>query len=97
MAEVIQRKSYLKDENRPEAVEKRRKYGQYTARENIAALCDPDSFSEYGGLIIAAQRRRRKFQDLVENTPADGLVSGIGNINGEQFGPERSKCMVLGI
>jgi acetyl/propionyl-CoA carboxylase alpha subunit len=95
LAEVIQRKSYLKDENRPGAVEKRRKYGQYTARENIAALCDPDSFSEYGGLIIAAQRRRRKFQDLVENTPADGLVSGIGNINGKQFGPERSKCMVL--
>lgn len=95
LAEVIQRKSHLKDENRPEAIEKRRKYGQYTARENITALCDPDSFTEYGGLIIAAQRRRRKFQDLVENTPADGLVSGIGSINGSAFGPEKSKCMVL--
>ena len=74
LAEVHQRKAFLLDENRPEAVEKRRKSGQYTARENIAALCDPDSFMEYGGLIIAAQRKRRKMDDLLQNTPADGLV-----------------------
>jgi hypothetical protein len=50
---------------------------QRTARENIAQLCDPDSFIEYGPLAIAAQRRRRALDDLIRNTPADGLIAGL--------------------
>ena len=38
LAEVIQRHAFGLDENRPEAVAKRRKTGQRTARENIANL-----------------------------------------------------------
>ena len=53
-----------------------------TARENLADLCDPDSFEEYGSLVIAAQRSRRSVQELIEQTPADGLVGGIGTVNG---------------
>ena len=33
--------------------------GLRTARENVADLCDPGSFSEYGALALAAQRARR--------------------------------------
>ncbi len=29
------------------------------------------------------------------NTPADGLVAGIGRVNGDLFTPERSRCAVL--
>jgi acetyl-CoA carboxylase carboxyltransferase component/biotin carboxyl carrier protein len=83
------------DAARPEAVERRRKTGQRTARENVEELCDPGSFVEYGPLVIAAQRRRRSLEELIEKTPADGLVGGVGTVNRELFGPTRSQCMVL--
>jgi len=88
LAEVRARHALGLDEARPAAVARRRKTGQRTARENIADLCDPGSFVEYGALAIAAQRRRRTVEDLVENTPADGLVGGIGTVNG-------ARCMVI--
>lgn len=94
LAEVQRRHAYGFDENRPQAVEKRRATGQRTARENIADLCDEGSFVEYGPLAIAAQRRRRPVQELMEKTPGDGMVCGIGRINGAHFG-EQSQCAVL--
>lgn len=83
------------DESRPEAVERRRRSGQRTVRENIADLCDADSFIEYGALALAAQRRRRPLEDLIKQSPADGLVTGIGTVNGTVFPAEQSRCMVL--
>jgi acetyl-CoA carboxylase carboxyltransferase component len=82
LAEVLRRQSLTRDESRPAAVERRRRVGLRTARENLADLCDPDSFEEYGSLVIAAQRSRRSVQELIEQTPADGLVGGIGRVNG---------------
>lgn len=93
--ELYERKSYLKDEHRPEVVNKRHAKGQRMARENILDLCDSDSFLEYGALIVAGQSGRRSPQELIEKTPADGLITGIGNVNGELFGKEASKCLVL--
>ena len=84
LAEVLRRQSLTRDEARPAAVERRRKVGLRTARENVADLCDPDSFEEYGSLVIAAQRSRRSVQELIEQTPADGLVGGIGRVNGQR-------------
>ena len=83
------------DEGRPAATERRHAGGRRTARENIEDLCDPGSFEEYGGLVIAAQRARRSTEDLVANTPADGLVAGIGRVNGDLFDRDRSRCAVL--
>ena len=84
LAEVLRRQALTRDEARPAAVERRRKVGLRTARENLADLCDPDSFEEYGSLVIAAQRSRRSVQELIEQTPADGLVGGIGRVNGQR-------------
>ncbi len=95
LAEVQQRHAIGLDAARPEAVRKRHDRGQRTARENIAALCDPGSFVEYGPLVIAAQKRRRSVEDLIENTPGDGLVTGIGRINGDRFGDEASRCVAM--
>ncbi|HEX5479908.1 MAG TPA: carboxyl transferase domain-containing protein, partial [Dehalococcoidia bacterium] len=83
------------DAARPDAVERRRKTGQRTARENIGELCDPGSFVEYGPLVIAAQRRRRPVEELIERTPADGLVAGVGTVNGDLFGPDRARCIAM--
>lgn len=95
LADVIARHAFTLDENRPEAVAKRRKTGHRTARENLDDLFDPGSFIEYGALAVAAQRRRRKLDDLIANTPADGLVTGLGAVNAALFGDEAARCVGL--
>ncbi|MGK2740001.1 carboxyl transferase domain-containing protein [Tepidicaulis sp. LMO-SS28] len=96
LAHVIERHAIGLDENRPEAVARRRKRNQRTVRENIAHLCDEGSFIEYGALALAAQRRRRTMEELLKMSPADGLVSGIGTVNGDLFGEEKARAMVMG-
>lgn len=95
LEELNGRLAFLPDAARPEAVARRRALGMRTARENIADLCDAGSFAEYGALAVAAQRRRRSLDDLIRNTPADGMITGIGNINRDQFGEEASRCAVM--
>ena len=95
LREVHARHAFTLDANRGEAVAKRHALGLRTARENLAALCDDASFIEYGALAIAAQRSRRSLDDLIANTPADGMVTGIGSVNAALFGPEASRCVVM--
>ena len=95
LAEAIERRNLGFDAHRPDAVARRRKTNMRTARENVEAIVDPGSFIEYGALAIAAQRRRRSLDDLTRNTPADGLITGIGAVNGELFDETRARCMVL--
>ncbi|MDD5311693.1 MAG: carboxyl transferase domain-containing protein [Dehalococcoidia bacterium] len=95
LAAVIERHALTLDEQRSEAVARRHKKNQRTARENVADLFDPGSFIEYGPLIVAAQRSRRSLDDLMKNTPADGVITGIGTVNGAQFPNEKARCMVL--
>ncbi len=92
---VLDRHAFTLDAARPEAMARRHVQGGRSARENIADLCDEGSFIEYGALAIAAQTRRRSLEDLVANTPADGMVTGIGGINGADFGPEKSRAVVM--
>ncbi|HZQ28493.1 MAG TPA: carboxyl transferase domain-containing protein, partial [Acidimicrobiales bacterium] len=82
LAAVVERHAVGMDDRRPDAVARRRSTGQRTTRENVDDLVDPGSFVEFGPLVIAAQRRRRPVEDLVERTPADGLVAGIGTVDG---------------
>ncbi|MEB4212090.1 acetyl-CoA carboxylase family protein [Mycobacterium sp. 94-17] len=84
--EVVHRRFLTLDEGRRAAVDKRHSRGRRTARENIADLVDPGSFVEYGALAIAAQRSRRSEEDLIANTPADGLIAGLATIGADRFG-----------
>ena len=95
LAEALERHAVGLDAARPDAVARRRKTGQRTARENIEDLCDDGSFVEYGPLVLAAQRRRRTVEELIAQTPADGLVAGIGTVNGDLFGDARSRCIAM--
>src|SRR3954466_5906552 len=83
LAEVLERHDVGLDHRRPDAVARRRAKGQRTARENVDDLVDEGSFVEYAPLVVAAQRRRRSLQELIERTPADGLVGGIGTVDGQ--------------
>jgi acetyl-CoA carboxylase carboxyltransferase component len=95
LAEMIKRHAFGLDENRPEAVAKRQQKNQRTARSNVEDLCDAGSFIEYGALAIAAQRGRRSEEDLISKTPTDGLIAGIGSVNGSSFTAEKVSCMVM--
>jgi acetyl-CoA carboxylase carboxyltransferase component len=97
LREVLDRHAAGLDDQRPDAVARRHARGHRTARENIADLVDADSFVEYGPLVIAAQRRRRTVDDLIAATPADGLIGGIGDVNGELFGNSSRavKCVAV--
>ncbi len=76
------RMAFTQDASRPHAMTERHARGLRSARENIADLCDADSFVEYGALAVAAQRSRRTEEDLIQNTPADGMVTGLGRVGG---------------
>lgn len=95
LAEVLKRQGRTRDNERPEAVERRHSKGQRTARENVEHLCDPGTFVEYGPLVLAAQRARRTLEDLIVRSPADGLITGVGKVNGDLFGDPESRCAVM--
>jgi acetyl-CoA carboxylase carboxyltransferase component len=95
LAEVISRHAFTLDENRPDVVAKRKEKNQRTARANVMDLCDEGSFIEYGALAIAAQRGRRKVEELIAKTPTDGMIAGVGAVNGSVFDADKARCMVL--
>jgi acetyl-CoA carboxylase carboxyltransferase component len=82
LAAVRERHELGLDAARPQAVARRRKRGRRTARENLADLLDEDTYVEYRPLVFAAQERRRSREELIAATPADGLVAGVGDVNG---------------
>ena len=95
LSDVIARHGLGLDAARPDAVERRRAKGRRTARENVADLVDDGSFVEYGPLTIAAQSKRRDHFDLITRTPADGMIGGIGTINGELFDGRASRAIAM--
>lgn len=86
--EVRSRHAVTLDAARPEAVAARHSRGRRTVRENLADLCL--EFVEYGPLALAAQESRRGLDDLIANTPADGMVAGVGRIPTGTAGEDRA-------
>ena len=85
LAEVHDRHAVTLDEARPDAVAKRRRTRQRTARENVDDLCDPDSFVEHGQLVLTPGTGL-SLEETIRKFPTDGMVTGIGGINGDLFG-----------
>ncbi|MFT4874629.1 MAG: acetyl-CoA carboxylase carboxyltransferase component [Congregibacter sp.] len=83
------------DAQRPEAVERRRKRGFRTARENLADLLSKGPFVEYGALAVAAQRQRRDYEELQRETPGDGVITGIGEVNSEYFSSQEARTALV--
>ncbi|WP_423923618.1 acyl-CoA carboxylase subunit beta [Candidatus Poriferisodalis sp.] len=75
LAKTLAARDATLDETRPTAVARQHARGRWTARERIAALFDPGTFVEYGQL---AQPQLRSLGDA----PADGLVMGVGLVDG---------------
>jgi acetyl-CoA carboxylase carboxyltransferase component len=82
LAAVQALRALTQDAARPQAMARRHTGGGRSARENVADLVDAGSWVEYGALAVAAQRSRRTLDDLRANTPADGLITGHGQVDG---------------
>ncbi|HVT67681.1 MAG TPA: biotin carboxylase N-terminal domain-containing protein, partial [Trebonia sp.] len=98
LAEVQRLHFLATDEGRPAATAKRHAQGKRTIRENIADLCDPGTFTEYGPTVTAARLRSDSWATLEERmtrTAADGMVIGVGKVNGELVGPDNARCAVV--
>ncbi|MFT3804985.1 MAG: carboxyl transferase domain-containing protein [Burkholderiaceae bacterium] len=95
LQEVLDLHAFGLDRNRPEAVARRHASGKRTARENVDDLLDDGSFVEYGGLVVAARRGRVPLDRLRRETPADGMIAGMGTVNRSLFDAEAARCMVI--
>lgn len=83
LEELQRRRALTEDAARADKVAARHAKGRRTARESIDDLLDRGSFIEYGRLATAAQERRLTAEELMAQTPADGLIGGVGRIDSE--------------
>ena len=94
LAQVLERHAMTRDDARPDAVRRRHEQGMRTARENLAALCDPGTYVEYGALAVPTGLDR-PVGEVMRRYPADGIIAGVGTVNGELFAEPASRCAVL--
>ena len=94
LAETLERHDVTLDAARPDAVAKRRATQQRTARENVADLCDEGTFVEHGQLVLTPGTGL-PLDETIRKFPTDGMITGIGAINGELFGKDRARCVVM--
>ena len=94
LAEVIRRRALTTDASRTKQVAKRNAQGGRSARENIYDLADEGSFVQYGSLAVG-QGLHGTLDELLDYAPSDGLVMGLGHVNGDKFDETRSRCVLM--
>ncbi|MCB1693370.1 MAG: carbamoyl-phosphate synthase large subunit [Pseudomonadales bacterium] len=94
LAELLRRRALTSDESRKKQVEKRHARGGRTAKENVADLCDPDSFMQFGSIAVGAGLSGT-VDELLDYAPSDGLVMGLGHVNGAMFDESKSRIAAV--
>jgi len=74
-------------------IERQHSRGKLTARERIAILVDPDSFSELGSFVGTTSKR---IDGRIPEAPCDGAVIGTARVNGRLTMVHASDFTVLG-
>ena len=92
LTQVDMRRTFIHDDFRAEKIARRHAKEQRSPQENIEHLMD-GTFREYGPLVTAASWQKQQW--LRETTQADGLVMGIGSINGDLFEEDQSRAVVV--
>jgi acetyl-CoA carboxylase carboxyltransferase component len=77
----------------PKAIERHHQRGKLTARERLALLFDPGSFSEVGQL---AESQAVDFGMQAKKVPGDGVVTGFGTVAGRLVFAYAQDVTVLG-
>jgi acetyl-CoA carboxylase carboxyltransferase component/biotin carboxyl carrier protein len=94
LAEVIRRRALTTDASRAKQVERRHRQGGRTARENVYDLCDEGTFVQYGSLAIG-QGLHGSVDELLDYAPSDGMVMGLGHVNGHLFDESQTRCVAM--
>ena len=95
LKEVLDRRARALDAGAAEGGgEAQRDRPAHRAREHRRPL-RPGTFVEYGSLVLSARRRTVPMEQLIEESPADGLIMGLAQINGEHFAEDKSRAVVV--
>ncbi|MCZ7586060.1 MAG: 3-keto-5-aminohexanoate cleavage protein [Deltaproteobacteria bacterium] len=79
IAELEKRREKIRAMGGPEAVEKQHSRNKLTARERIDLLFDPGTFTE---VMMHGHHQSTNPMMQGRETPADGVITGFGEING---------------
>ena len=79
ISELEARKARDREMGGPERVARQKQKGKLTARERVALLFDPGTFEEYG--LLARQSGALPGEERTPS-PADGVLTGVGEIHG---------------
>jgi methylmalonyl-CoA carboxyltransferase large subunit len=82
IAELRERKAKLREMGGKDRIEKHHAQGKLSARERIESLVERDSFQEF---FLFAKHRATFFGLEKQEFPADGVVTGAGNVDGRQI------------
>jgi acetyl-CoA carboxylase carboxyltransferase component len=93
LEELKQRRHQALQMGGPDKVQRQHQQGKLTARERIELLIDPGTFQEYG-LLATHQSHRAEMANRI--TPADGVITGFGRIDGRRAGVIAEDFTVLG-
>ncbi|MCX5969938.1 MAG: acyl-CoA carboxylase subunit beta [Coprothermobacterota bacterium] len=93
MAQLAEQKKIITEGMGKKAAEARHKKGQLTARERIELLLDPGSFQELDRFV---KTRSTYFGLDKKEIPAEGVITGLGLINGRRVALSAQDFSVLG-
>jgi acetyl-CoA carboxylase carboxyltransferase component len=79
---VREAKQAVSDEGRADAIEHQHAQGKLSARERVDYLCDEGTFDELGRLAAPAPTTPETQDWEREDAPADGVVTGLGDVEG---------------
>ncbi len=79
IAELRRRKAELALGGGQDRIDKQHAAGKLSARERVALLLDGDSFQEFS---VFAQHRCTYFGMAGKEAPADGVITGVGTVDG---------------
>jgi len=89
VAELNRWRASTLDPARPQAVARQKALGKLTARQRLDLLYDPGTFLEFGQLAESANPTDKE-------SPADGVITGIGKVNGRRVAIVNYDFTVMG-
>lgn len=93
---VEEAKASVSDAGRPAAVEGQHAAGKLTARERVDSLCDEGTFDEIGQLAAPNPTTPDVYDWERADAPADGIVTGVGEVDGRTVSVVASDFTVKG-
>ncbi len=93
--DLEQRRAAKRAMGGPARLERQRKKGKLDARARLQLLFDSDRFEEFG-MLAASEGKLAEEESPDQPTPADGVITGIGEIEGRPVAVAAYDFTVLG-